>query len=131
MLEHARIFQWLDQIVGGAQAQGLDRIAHHPGRRDHDDRHVAVEFGNPLNQPPTIELRGVQVADHQIRLLLLEQLQAATAGGRFQQAETRIFEAGAQAGAHLFVGINDQQLGTDCVHESSRQTAPHAAQKTG
>ncbi|MNZ95242.1 hypothetical protein D3C78_1143790 [compost metagenome] len=130
MLEHGQIVQRLDQVIGRSHAQRFDRVAHHARGRNHDHGNVTAMLYDPAEQLQTFGLQRTQIADHQVGLFQLEHLQPETAIGGLQRAETGIFEVGDQTGAYRIVVIDDQQLGTDCVHESSRQTAPQAARET-
>ncbi|MNN16007.1 hypothetical protein D3C81_1291320 [compost metagenome] len=124
VLEHGEVFQRLDQVVGGAQAQSLHHIAHHSGAREHDHRRFHGLLADPADQFEAVHLRHAQIADHHIGQVVFENLQTLQAIGCLQYMETTVFQIGGETNPHYFVVIDDQQLGTGFVHGVSRHSAP-------
>src|SRR5690606_5123119 len=118
------VFQRLDQLVARAQAQGLDRVAHHPGAGHHDDRDFAVDHVDPADQFEAVDLRHAQVADDHFGLFAFEHFQPLQPVSGLQHLETAVVEIGGDARADYLVIIDNQQLGAGFVHGSSRQTTP-------
>ena len=58
----------LGQVVVGALGQGQDPVADRAPRREHQDRHVAVQPGAPDDLDP-VDLGDHQVEDHEPRVL--------------------------------------------------------------
>jgi len=121
MLQHGKVFQRLDQVVGSAKTQGLDHITHHPGTRNDDHRRLRRPLGDLANQLQTTHLRHAQVADDQIWLLLLEYLKALQGTIGLKDAEAAVFQVGRQTCAYYLVVINDQQRGTGFLHVGKRR----------
>ncbi|CAM5579397.1 hypothetical protein SSTU70S_03458 [Stutzerimonas stutzeri] len=122
MLEHGQVFQRLDQIVGGAQAQRLDRIAHNTGTGHHDDRQIGLTLADLANQFEAVHLRHAQVADHQIGLLGLEQRHAFLTAAGLQHANHRI-QIACKAGPHHIVHPRSvaSRLVYACSYQALRQ----------
>ncbi len=108
MLQHRQVFEGLDQIVGGTQAQGFHRIVHHPGAGHHDHRQVVLTLADQPDELQTVHLRHAQIADHQIGTLGIEQLQSFRSAGCLQNPESAVIQIGSQAGSNHIVVIYDQ-----------------------
>ncbi|MNY41721.1 hypothetical protein D3C86_1765580 [compost metagenome] len=121
VLKHREVFQRLDQVVGCAQAQGLDRIVHDTCAGDDDDGKVGRALGHLANQLQATHLRHTQVANHEVGPLALEYFETLQAIGRLQNAEATVFKVGRKACAHYIVIIDYQQRGTGFVHVGKRR----------
>jgi hypothetical protein len=66
-------------------------------------------------------LRHAQIADHQIRLFLLEDLETLLAVACLQDAEAAVFQVGGEARTHYIVIIDYQQRCTVFLHVGKRR----------
>ncbi|MCY1510454.1 hypothetical protein D9M68_448320 [compost metagenome] len=116
MLEHREVFQGLDQVIGGTQAQGLDHVTHDPGAGNHDHRDFDFQGVDATDQLQAVHLRHAQVTYDQIGLAPFEDFQPLQTIGSLQDAEAAVFQIGRETRADYVVVIDDQQRGTGIVH---------------
>ncbi|MNZ34939.1 hypothetical protein D3C78_523250 [compost metagenome] len=121
MFEHGKVFQWLDQVVGGTQAQGLDCIAHHAGTRYHDHRQLRRALTDLADQFQAAHLRHAQIADHEVGLVFFEDLKPLLAIAGLEDAEATVFKIGGEACTDHVVVIDDQQRCTGFLHVGERR----------
>ncbi len=121
MLQHSQVFQGLDQVVGGAQAQGLDSVVHHAGTGHNNHRRLRGKLSHLADQLEAAHLGHAQVADHKVGLVALEYLETLLAIAGLQDAEATVFQVGREARAHYFVVIDYQQRGTGFLHVGKRR----------
>ncbi len=121
MLQHRQVFQGLDQVVGSAQAQGLDSIVHYAGTGHNNHWRLRRTLGYLANQLEAAHLGHAQVADHEVGLVALEHLETLLAITGLQDAEATVFQIGREARAHYFVVIDYQQRGTGFLHVGKRR----------
>ncbi|KWV86789.1 hypothetical protein PFLmoz3_03526 [Pseudomonas fluorescens] len=121
VLQHGQVFQGLDQVIGGAQAQGFNGIVHDTGTGHDKHRRLRGKVGHLANQLQAAHLGHAQVADHKVGLVALEYLKTLLAITGLQDAEATVFQVGREARAHYFVVIDNQQRGTGFLHVGKRR----------
>jgi len=98
----------LGHEVVGARADRLDGELHRAERRDQDDRQLGPELEHAAAQLHAADVLHVDVADHDVDLVVLEDRERLRAGAGGERVEAAAAQAGGEQVPHALVIVDDQ-----------------------